>query len=96
MCFDVYWSIWSVAEVSLDSCKDCITAFLANLAEKGEQGRCPTCSHSPVQEADLLEVMRKKQTSADEDAPPSSTFTLRRNDFRSSTKLDALIQNLSQ
>ncbi|KAF7791598.1 hypothetical protein EIP86_002615 [Pleurotus ostreatoroseus] len=78
------------------SCKDCITAFLENCLEKGEQGRCPTCSHSPVKESDLLEVVRDKpKASQDTDTPtPTPSVTLRRNDFRSSTKLDALLQNL--
>ena len=50
-----------------------------------------------VQESDLLEVVRSRQEHNlnDVDAP-SSTVTLRRNDFRSSTKLDALLQNLSE
>lgn len=50
------------------------------------------------QESDLVEVVISKKVK-DEDAPPASQeslpeITLRRNDFRSSTKLDALLQNL--
>ncbi|KAI0095220.1 SNF2 family N-terminal domain-containing protein [Irpex rosettiformis] len=93
ICLDVMQYPMVIPGCLHQCCKDCITAFLSNLADKGEQGRCPSCSYSPVQEADLLEVMRKKQTTSDEQAS-TLTFTLRRNDFRSSTKLDALVQNL--
>ncbi|KAI0347968.1 hypothetical protein BDW22DRAFT_1319252 [Trametopsis cervina] len=75
-------------------CKDCITAFLATLADKGEEGRCPTCAHAPVQENQLLEVMRNKNVGTDDEPGTAPAVTLRRNDFRSSTKLDALVQNL--
>jgi DNA repair protein RAD5 len=47
-----------------------------------------------LQESDLLEVMLMKHDDSDNKAGPSSTVMLRRNDFRSSTKLDALIQSL--
>lgn len=51
-----------------------------------------------LQESDLLEVVRSKKE-RDEDALPTSQSSapeviLRRNDFRSSTKLDALVANL--
>ena len=53
-------------------------------------------SHS--QESDLLEVVRSRQNSSDkgEDGTqaPTPSVTLRRNDFRSSTKLEALVQDL--
>ena len=44
-------------------------------------------------ESDLLEVIRAPKTENDVDGP-APTVTLRRNDFRSSTKLEALLQNL--
>ena len=93
----------------LASCKDCITAFLQQCTDNGQDGRCPTCSRAPVtvtqcrivlrqhayvqivQESDLLEIVR---TGKPEDTDSSGTVTLRKNDFRSSTKLDALLQNL--
>ena len=51
-----------------------------------------------LQESDLLEVVRSKKK-RDEEAPATSQNSaqeviLRRNDFQSSTKLDALILNL--
>ena len=46
----------------------------------------------------MLEVVRDKPKASqdmDTDTPtPTPSVTLRRNDFRSSTKLDALLQNL--
>lgn len=47
-----------------------------------------------------MEVMLSKKNKSDDAAPPTSQESLpevilRRNDFRSSTKLDALVQNLS-
>jgi hypothetical protein len=52
------------------------------------------------QENDLLEVVRPKKE-RNGDGPSSSQNSLpevilRRNDFRSSTKLEALVQNLSR
>ncbi|KAI0684760.1 SNF2 family N-terminal domain-containing protein [Cytidiella melzeri] len=94
ICMDVMQYPMVIPGCLHQCCKDCITAFLSNLADKGEEGRCPTCSHGPVQETDLLEVMRAKQTDASDNEAPTPTIRLRRNDFRSSTKLDALIQNL--
>jgi hypothetical protein len=48
-----------------------------------------------IQESDLLEVVRSKKEVGD-DASTSSLLevSFRRNDFRSSTKLEALMQNL--
>lgn len=71
------------------SCKDCITAFLQQCTEQGREGRCPTCSREPVSESDLLEVIRTGKP-----GDVAGSVTLRKNDFRSSTKLDALLQNL--
>ena len=52
-----------------------------------------------MQERDLLEIIRTKQDSGEGPSaagtqPTQSTVTLRRNDFRSSTKLEALLQHL--
>ena len=53
-----------------------------------------------VQEGDLLEVVRSRQNSnegsSNPQQPPTPAITLRRNDFRSSTKLEALVQRLRQ
>lgn len=78
---------------ALYSCKDCIVGFLASCEEKGEVPRCPTCSRGPVKQADLIEILRTKARDGSE-AP--TRVILRRNDFNSSTKLDALVQALSK
>ena len=46
---------------------------------------------SRFQSMELIEVIRREATSS---RPLESTVVLRRNDFQSSTKLDALIRNL--
>ncbi|KAI0931358.1 hypothetical protein AcW2_000267 [Taiwanofungus camphoratus] len=97
ICFDVMDTPTIIPNCMHQCCKDCIVAFIETCREKGEDGRCPTCSRGPVKESDLLEVVRTKRENGD--APSTaqaspSTVTLRRNDFRSSTKLEALMQNL--
>ncbi|KIP11786.1 hypothetical protein PHLGIDRAFT_83110 [Phlebiopsis gigantea 11061_1 CR5-6] len=91
ICLDVMQSPVIIPGCLHQGCKDCITAFLQQCADKGQQGRCPTCSEAPVAESDLLEVIRSEQPGSG--ARPGAV-TLRKNDFRSSTKLDALLQNL--
>ncbi|KAF8628247.1 hypothetical protein AX15_004022 [Amanita polypyramis BW_CC] len=76
-------------------CKDCILAFMANREEKGEQARCPTCGYGPFKADELVEVMRKMTIDqGPASAPLVSDIVLRRNDFQSSTKLDALLCDL--
>lgn len=66
--------------------------------------RCPTCSQGPVKEQDLIEILRpssqnsphQESTGDEKEGPSTSEVFLRRNDFRSSTKLDALVLNLSR
>ncbi|KAI0363760.1 hypothetical protein BV20DRAFT_957615 [Pilatotrama ljubarskyi] len=98
ICFDVMETPVILPDCMHQCCKDCIIAFIESCREKGEQGKCPTCSRGPVQESDLLEIVRSRNNSGDEPGDgtqaPSSTVTLRRNDFRSSTKLEALVQDL--
>ncbi|KAK2461535.1 hypothetical protein APHAL10511_005998 [Amanita phalloides] len=71
-------------------CKDCIVAFIANCEEKGEQTRCPTCSHGPLKAEELIEVTRPDTDQKSD----SSEIILRQNNFKSSTKLDALVHDL--
>jgi DNA repair protein RAD5 len=87
------------------SCKDCIIAYITACIERSEEGRCPSCSRGPIKENELIEVLRPKtedeiQTtpllSGDDKPVTAPGVELRRNDFRSSTKLDALIQNLCE
>ncbi|KAF8841910.1 hypothetical protein BDN67DRAFT_900346 [Paxillus ammoniavirescens] len=85
-------------------CKDCILSYVTSCTERGEEGRCPTCSRGPVKETELIEVVKPKQEddpkivspffNKDKAKAAAPQIVLRRNDFRSSTKLDALIQNL--
>ncbi|KAJ6486097.1 DNA repair protein RAD5 [Mycena vitilis] len=90
MCMDVMQSPMIIPECMHRCCKDCIVTYCANLEERGEEPRCPTCSHGPFKEADLIEVFRPPKSSQD----PQPDVVLRKNDFNSSTKLDALVQNL--
>ncbi|RDX51210.1 hypothetical protein OH76DRAFT_1347561 [Lentinus brumalis] len=96
ICFDVMETPAILPDCMHQCCKDCIIAFIENCRERGEDGKCPTCSRGP--EGDLLEIVRSRQNSGekagDNDQPPTSTVMLRRNDFRSSTKLEALVQHL--
>ncbi|KAJ6541849.1 SNF2 family N-terminal domain-containing protein [Mycena capillaripes] len=102
MCMDVMQSPMIIPECMHRCCKDCIVTYCANVEERGEEPRCPTCSRGPFKasflasllglsdESDLIEVFRPPKSSQD----PQPDVILRKNDFHSSTKLDALIQNL--
>ncbi|KAF4604775.1 DNA helicase rad5 [Pleurotus pulmonarius] len=91
ICFDVM-EVPTIIPVCMHKCcKDCIVGFLATCEEKGDVPRCPTCSCGPVKQADLIEILRTKARDGSE-AP--TRVILRRNDFNSSTKLDALLQAL--
>lgn len=96
-------SCYRLVLMLLHSCKECIISYLVTCTEKGEEPRCPTCSQGPVKEQDLIEVLRPKPgqgspqqepTGSEREDTSTSEVFLRRNDFRSSTKLDALVQNL--
>ena len=77
------------------SCKDCVVNFLETCQEQGRDGVCPICSSGPVKEGDLLEVTLKKDSGATEEEG-TSKVVIRKNDFVSSTKIDALIRNLRE
>ncbi|KAG1899884.1 uncharacterized protein F5891DRAFT_980827 [Suillus fuscotomentosus] len=76
--------------------------FISYLNDKGEVPRCPTCPHGPVKEQDLIEVLRssgqdsshQESTGDEKEGTSTSEVFLRRNEFRSSTKQDALVPNL--
>ncbi|KAH7886199.1 SNF2 family N-terminal domain-containing protein [Phlebopus sp. FC_14] len=107
ICFDVMDSPIIIPLCMHRCCKDCIISYVASCTEKGEEGRCPTCSQGPVKEHELIEVVRPRN---EEEGVDDNTgvfrmdngkgktslpeVVLRRNDFRSSTKLEALMQNL--
>jgi len=69
--------------------------FLETCQEQGKNGVCPICSSGPVKEGDLLEVIVKKESDVgEEESTPK--VVIRKNDFVSSTKIDALIRNLRE
>ncbi|KAJ6601311.1 DNA repair protein RAD5 [Mycena vulgaris] len=86
LCLDVIQSPMIIPECMHRFCKDCIIAHVEN----SEGSKCPTCARGPIQESDLIEVFRPPTSSQD----PQPSVLLRKNDFRSSTKLDALVENL--
>ncbi|KAJ7292782.1 RAD5-like protein [Mycena rebaudengoi] len=90
ICLDVMQSPMVIPECMHRCCKDCIVAFFANCEERGEEPQCPTCSRSPIKESELMEVVRPPKSSQD----PQPSVILMKNDFHSSTKLEALVQNL--
>lgn len=102
ICLDVMQTPSIIPPCMHQCCKECIIAYLATCTDKGEVPRCPTCSQGPVKEQDLIEVLRsfgqdilhRESTGDEKEGMSTSEVFLRRNDFRSSTKLDALIQNL--
>ncbi|KDQ63171.1 hypothetical protein JAAARDRAFT_119545 [Jaapia argillacea MUCL 33604] len=94
ICFDVMDAPMIIPRCLHQCCKDCIVAFLANCAENGSEGRCPTCSQGPVSESELLEVVPSRADPESSQQSSAPQVTLRRNDFRSSTKLEALLQHL--
>ncbi|KAG0707588.1 SNF2 family N-terminal domain-containing protein [Suillus ampliporus] len=101
ICFDVMQTPSIIPPCMHQCCKECIISYLATCTDKGEVPRCPTCSQGPVKEQDLIEVLRPsgqdsshQESTSDKEGTSTSEVFLRRNDFRSSTKLDALVQNL--
>ncbi|KAG2350922.1 hypothetical protein BDR05DRAFT_955063 [Suillus weaverae] len=102
ICLDVMQTPSIIPPCMHQCCKECIISYLATCTDKGEVPRCPTCSQGPVKEQDLIEVLRpsgqnsphQESTGDEKEGTSTSEVFLRRNDFRSSTKLDALVQNL--
>lgn len=76
------------------SCKDCVVNFLESCEEQGKDGVCPICSSGPVKEGDLLEVVVRENNTGEAENKPK--VVVRKNDFVSSTKIDALLRNLSE
>ncbi|KAJ6520356.1 RAD5-like protein [Mycena sanguinolenta] len=90
ICMDIMQSPMIIPECMHRCCKECMLTCCATAEERGEELHCPTCSRGPLKEADLIEVFRPPQSSQD----PEPHVILRKNNFHSSTKLDALVQNL--
>lgn len=72
------------------SCKDCILTHIATCEEKHQEPNCFACGRGPIRANELLEVVRKEPTNSQ----PFTRILLRRNDFQSSTKLEALLRHL--
>ncbi|TRM65841.1 SNF2 family N-terminal domain-containing protein [Schizophyllum amplum] len=88
-------------------CKDCIIMYITSCEQKGTQTKCPKCSKGPfkvsgysaseytfLQEDELVEVVLNKTISQSPSKRTQTEVVLRRNDFRTSTKLKALVDNL--
>ncbi|KAF8204424.1 DNA repair protein RAD5 [Mycena galopus ATCC 62051] len=90
ICMDVMQCPMIIPQCMHRCCKDCLVTSCANAEERGEEPHCPTCARGPFKEGDLIEVFRPPKSSQD----PEPQVILRKNDFHSSTKLDALVQNL--
>ncbi|KAJ7762400.1 DNA repair protein RAD5 [Mycena maculata] len=90
ICCDIMQSPMLIPECMHRYCKDCIVAALTSAEEQGNEPRCPSCQRGPIKESDLIEIFRPPKSSQD----PQPSLVLRKNDFHSSTKLEALVQNL--
>ncbi|KAK0198774.1 SNF2 family N-terminal domain-containing protein [Armillaria mellea] len=97
ICMDVMEKPMLIPECMHKCCKDCINMFLATCEEKGQEPGCPTCSRRPIKINELIEVVKAQNSVIPETAVKHGTqVVLRKNNFQSSTKLDALLQNLSR
>ncbi|KAJ2927693.1 hypothetical protein H1R20_g9395, partial [Candolleomyces eurysporus] len=82
ICFSEVESPMLIPECMHQFCKDCIVAHIGISEEKG-------------QAENLVEIIRTKEENEEPSSQPvEPAIVLRRNDFQSSTKLDALLQNL--
>ncbi|KIM47670.1 hypothetical protein M413DRAFT_22297 [Hebeloma cylindrosporum] len=95
ICFNEMESPMVIPKCMHQFCKDCITSHIGICEERGQEPNCPTCSYGPIKSTDLVEIIRKEKGTAFPAFQLSDPGpVLRRNDFQSSTKLDALIRNL--
>jgi len=78
------------------SCKECILGHIGICEERGQVPTCPSCATGQLQASKLIEVMRAKAGASSSSQSPKQSVVLRRNDFQSSTKIDALLQNLRE
>lgn len=90
------------------ACKACLVDYLGQCKEKGEEPACPTCRVGPVEVTDLIEAIRTQPlTPSGTPSPgdrhgnsgavggglPSTIYV--RNNMRSSTKVNALLDHLN-
>lgn len=93
LCLDIMETPVLVPPCMHKCCKDCVVNFLETCEEQGRDGVCPICSSGPVKEGDLLEVVVKTESGVGEEEHKPKVV-IRKNDFVSSTKIDALLRNL--
>ncbi|KZV84501.1 hypothetical protein EXIGLDRAFT_741898 [Exidia glandulosa HHB12029] len=86
VCFDIIQNPVLLPNCKHCCCKDCILSWLRTREEKGEESECPVCRRGPINEEDLLDVVQNDD----------AELVLRKNDFQSSTKLDALSTSLRE
>ncbi|KAL1748936.1 SNF2 family N-terminal domain-containing protein [Schizophyllum fasciatum] len=89
-------------------CKDCIIMYITSCEQKGTQTKCPKCSKGPFKVIDdssycitilndeLVEVVLNKNSSQSPSKRTQPEVVLRRNDFQTSTKLKALMDDLQR
>ncbi|KAK0208680.1 RAD5-like protein [Desarmillaria ectypa] len=95
ICMDAMDKPMLIPECMHQCCKDCINMFVATCEEKGQEPGCPTCSRCPIKINELIEVVKPQNSTVSGLAAKQGTeVILRKNNFQSSTKLDALLQNL--
>ncbi|KAH7107135.1 SNF2 family N-terminal domain-containing protein [Auriculariales sp. MPI-PUGE-AT-0066] len=80
ICMDVIQNPVLLPKCKHCTCKDCALGWLRASEERAEEPVCPVCRRGPVKEEDLLEAVEDQE----------SHIVLRKNDFISSTKLEAL------
>ncbi|KAF8167532.1 DNA repair protein RAD5, partial [Crassisporium funariophilum] len=95
ICFNEMETTMVIPKCMHQFCKDCIVSHVEICEGRGQEANCPSCSEGPIKSTELVEVVRKR-TNPEATASQTSEagVVLRKNDFQSSTKLDALIQNL--
>ncbi|KAH8835605.1 SNF2 family N-terminal domain-containing protein [Flagelloscypha sp. PMI_526] len=94
LCLDVMDQPVLLPLCSHKFCKSCIIQVLETADMQASKRQCPKCSKGPVHETDLIEVVKRSGDSQSLSQPAAPVITLRRNNFQSSTKLDALLQHL--
>lgn len=89
------------------ACKSCLLDYLRQSKDKGEDPACPTCRTGPVESTDLIEAIRTRPLSPTSSPGPGATANngvyggglpgtiYVRNNLRSSTKVNALIDHLN-
>ncbi|KDR85554.1 hypothetical protein GALMADRAFT_51611 [Galerina marginata CBS 339.88] len=95
ICFNEMENPMIVPKCMHQFCKDCIVSHIGICEGKGNEPKCPTCSSGPIKSSELVEIIRRdKNYTLTNSQTSEGGVILRRNDFQSSTKLEALVQNL--